>query len=280
MSSALPRRRAALRPLAAALGLALACALAAGPAVADVHVYKARHRVADELLPLAETALAGQGSAVVDHGTNSLVLMGPPGAIADALAVLDAQDRALRTVVLHYASRRQRELEREGVRVEWQAGGGSLRIGNVIDPSSGSRVAASAEATSERHELALDGVVRILEGQSGSLTTGTGRPFAVHDSAGTHTEWISADSGFEARARILGDGRVRVELLPMQARFEANGDVAHSGGSMTLELEPGQTRVVGGLSSAGREERSDLLSGAERRQDEGDLLLLLRAEIE
>ena len=273
-------RTPALRRPSAALVLALACVLAAGGALADVRVYKAQHRVADELLPLAETALAGQGSAVVDHGTNSLVLMGPPGAIADALAVLDAQDRALRTVVLRYASRRRSELERDGVRVAWQAGGGSLRIGNLVDPDAGSHVAARAESEGERRELALDGVIRILEGQSGRISTGASRPFVVHDAAGTQTEWLSADSGFEARARILGDGRVRVELAPTQAHFEPSGDLAHTGGSMTVELEPGRTVVVGGLATASREEHRELLSGAERRQADDELLLVLRAAIE
>ncbi len=275
MSRVLPWRLPSL-----ALALMLGGLLAAGEALGDVQVYKARHRVADELLPLAETALAGAGSAVVDHGTNSLVLMGPPGAIADALAVLEAQDRALRTVVLHYASRGRRELEREGVRVEWQAGGGSLRIGNVVDPAAGSHVTAEAEGTAERRELALDGVVRILEGESGRIVTGTARPFVVHDASGTSTQWVSADSGFEARARILGDGRVRVELDPVQAHFEPNGDVARSGGRLAVELAPGRTLAVGGLSTSSRQERSDLLSGAERRQEDDDLLLLLRAEIE
>jgi hypothetical protein len=260
--------------------LTLACVVAAGGALADVRVYKARHRVADELLPLAETALAGSGSAVVDHGTNSLVLMGPPGAIAEALGVLEAQDRALRTVVLHYASRERRELEREGVQVEWQAGGGSLRIGNVIDPAAGSHVTAQAGSADERRELALDGVVRILEGQSGRITTGAARPFAVHDASGTSTEWVSADSGFEASVRILGDGRVRVELEPQQARFEPDGEVAHAGGAFSLELAPGRTLAVGGLATASQEERREPLSGAEHRRKDAELLLLLRAEIE
>ena len=65
-----------------------------------VHVYEVRHRVAEELLPLAETAMAGEGRVAVDRRTNALVLSGSRQAVASALSLLGALDVRARTVVL------------------------------------------------------------------------------------------------------------------------------------------------------------------------------------
>ena len=40
-----------------------------------MELYRPKHRLAEELLPLAQTALAGEGNAAVDAGTNSLLLV-------------------------------------------------------------------------------------------------------------------------------------------------------------------------------------------------------------
>ena len=74
------------RATALALSLllfSLAAARAEGPAV---EVYKVANRTAAELLPLAETAMAGEGSAALDAGTNSIVLLGPRSAVERTLA--------------------------------------------------------------------------------------------------------------------------------------------------------------------------------------------------
>src|SRR5262249_42676935 len=72
----------AMKPARAGRLLWLALALVlARPAAADSVVYRPRSRLAEELLPLADAALAGEGRAVVDPGTNSLVLLGPRPAL-------------------------------------------------------------------------------------------------------------------------------------------------------------------------------------------------------
>src|SRR5262249_36314878 len=59
--------------------LAMAVLGLAEPAAAQVvHVYEVRHRIAEELAPLVETALAGEGHVVADRRTNALVLSGSP----------------------------------------------------------------------------------------------------------------------------------------------------------------------------------------------------------
>jgi type II secretory pathway component GspD/PulD (secretin) len=87
-----------LRRLALLACAAIWLALPAGAQV--VHVYEVRHRVAEELLPLAETAMAGEGRVAVDRRTNALVLSGSRQAVASALSLLGALDVRARTVVL------------------------------------------------------------------------------------------------------------------------------------------------------------------------------------
>jgi hypothetical protein len=90
-----------------------------------------QHRAAEDLLPVVETALAGEGTASVDPTTNSLVLSGEPRAIAVALQLLAMQDRARRTVRIEAWSERQSELKAAGHRVDWSPEGGGLRVGRL-----------------------------------------------------------------------------------------------------------------------------------------------------
>ena len=185
-----------------------------------VEVYRARHRTAGELQPLAATALGEHGSAAVDPGTNSLVIAGEAAAVADALAVLALQDRALRTVLLHYGSRGDTQLQRAGVRIAWSVAGRSLRIGNVVFPDgrSGAVIAAGAGQASASRDLGS--MLRILEGQTGRISTGEARPIHTRQHDGWRsTEYVRAETGFEARPRVLPDGRVEVALRPFQERF-------------------------------------------------------------
>src|SRR5262245_50473102 len=74
------------------IGLGLVIGLAAAAAAQSLRVYAVRHRTAEELAPLVESALGGEGRAIADRRTNQIVLTGPPRAVASALEVLAALD--------------------------------------------------------------------------------------------------------------------------------------------------------------------------------------------
>jgi type II secretory pathway component GspD/PulD (secretin) len=275
-----------------ALLLVAALAVLAAPALArDVtKVYRPQHRSAAELLPLVEAAMGGEGRAVVDAQTNALVLAGPSRAVADALVVLAQQDRRLRTVVLRYESKSTRELEAAGIRVAWSAGSGGVRVGNVLWPGSGSGAVVAPEGRSVTRTSGFAGTLRLVEGGSGRLLTGTSAPIttrSVHPGFGGRgvvvhesTEIVNADTGFDASARILGDGRVEVALDPYEASLDTSGRVRRSEASTTVVLEPGKTFAVGGLDRTTSSHGIDLptAAGAERTREER--VLLLGAEIE
>jgi type II secretory pathway component GspD/PulD (secretin) len=264
--------------------LLVALALASGAPASgapQAEVYRVQHRSAEELLPYAEAALGSEGRAVVDPGSNSLVLICERSdLLRSALALLRAQDRALRTVVLDYQSQRESELVSQGIRIDWGVATGGLRMGNLIVPPGQSRVRVAAQAEHGSSSASLGASVRILEGRSARIASGETVPLATRQRGGVTTTLVPADSGLEAHARVLGDGRVLLELRPFEARFQRDGRIETAEASTTLTLEPGKTVVIGGLSGAQGAASLDGFAGtgSGRTRDERVLLLTVRIE--
>jgi len=265
--------------LAALIAPAARDASAEDGAPGRAQVYACQYRVADELLPLAQTILAGEGQAVVDRGTNSIVLIGPPATVADAMALLAKQDRKARTILVHYASRSVRALEAAGVRIAWRAGSGSASIGTATFPPGTTGIVASVGAREAQGEGRFAGTLRIVEGRSGRIVTGQSVPITTRGRWTERTEYVTAESGFDTRARVLGDGRVQVDLAPIQSTLRRDGSVAFMGGDTSLILTPGETVVLGNIQEA-REEAERGIDGVRARSVSDDTVLLLRAEVE
>src|SRR5215468_5131054 len=182
--------------------VAVAVGCLAVPATAQVvRVYAVKHRTAEELAPLVEPAIAGEGKVIADRRTNSLALLG-------------ALDVRARTVVLHYEARNSGELASAGASVRWHAGAGAFRVGDVAWPTGAAAVAVGVEGDAARHASTLAGELRILEGQTGRISSGTSLPLrsrrvsrgrygAVVDES---TQYVTAESGFEATPHVLRDG--------------------------------------------------------------------------
>ena len=255
----------------------LAAARAEGP---TVEVYKAANRTAAELLPLAETAMAGEGSAALDSGTNSIVLLGPRSAVERTVALLRQQDQRRQTVVLRYESKRVEELAAEQIRVEWSVGGGSVRVGNVFFPGGRTGVRVSGGAVRSHGEDALAGILRVMDGEAGHI--GSGRSVPVH-SRGVYTSsttFVAAERGFTARPRILAPDRVQVEIAPTDDSVDDRGRVEFTGASTTVIVKPGETVALGGISrsSDGHSAGSRVITSSERAKDERVLLLTVDIE--
>jgi type II secretory pathway component GspD/PulD (secretin) len=270
------------------IGITLAFCLLALPAQAAdvVRFYKVQHRTAEELLPLARSAMASEGSVEADPGSNSLLLAGSREGVAATLLLLSRVDRPLRVVLLRYQSQRLRELESQGIAVDWSGDAGAVRVGDVRWPRDGVAVRVGEDAGSR--ESAFAGEVRILEGQSASILTGQSLPvttgrirqggtnFAVHPS----TTFVPVESGFEAQARVLGDGRIQIELRPLDSQLRAAGRVEYSSAATTVVLEPGRTVALAGLSRAADAGSASFAARAGSSQRGDESLLLLTAKVE
>jgi type II secretory pathway component GspD/PulD (secretin) len=265
--------------------LALACALVvlvAASAMAEqrFHVYRPLSRAAAELQAPAQASLGSEGTATVDAASNALVLIGDPAAIQATLALLAELDGPRPTVVLHYQSKRQTDLEASGVRIDWSVDAGSVRIGNVHVPPGVDLLVIRPFDLREKRNATLAGMLRIQDGQSGRIETGSSVPVVEHVSPWeSRVGSVSAASGFEARPRVQADGRVRVSLQPFEGQLSRRGVVHHSGASTEVVVVPGETVAIGGLTQP-RAQRSAGTGGVGREQRYDDWLLLLRTEVE
>jgi len=262
-----------------ALLIALVFVALAAHAERKVHIYRPLSRSATELLAPAQAALGDGGSAAVDAGTNALVLIGDPPAVAAALDVLQQLDRPLATVILHYESERLEDLAARGVHVAWNVGSGSFRIGNVAAPPGEDLVAVHPfdDATARKSRLA--GTLRVQDGQTGRIETGATLPIVHSTPWESQVGFVSASSGFEARPQLLGDGRVRVSLQPFEGALQPGGAIRTGGAATEVTVTPGETVAIGGLSQPS-EQRSRGLGGASEEKSYEDWVLLLRAELE
>jgi len=247
-----------------------------------VEVYPVQYRVADELQPIAQAIVGAEGSATVDPGTNSLVLVGDAGAVAEALAVLARQDRRPRTIVLRYDTKRIAELAALGFDVRWTAEAGNFRIGNVRrPPGSGSSVDVRARESMKGLTDSFSGTMRVTEGATTRIETGTIVPYTTVGRRGPNTEFVDATTGFEASARILGDGRVEVDLAAFAGRpVGRSGRIERTDASTRVLLTPGETAVIGRLDQAREGQGAETLGGSRRASGSDETVLLLRAEIE
>ena len=246
-----------------------------------MEVYKAKHRTAEELVPLAETVLAEKASVAVDEGTNSLVLIGDAGAIADALTLLATQDRALRSILLRYDTRRVRELATQGFQMNWTASTGAFRLGSVRPaPHPGSAIRTKASETVQRLVDSFSGTMRVSEGATTRIETGTVVPYTTHGPSGPSTEFVNATTGFEAKARILSDGRVQVDLETFARQLRLDRSLDSMAGSTNVIVKPGVLVAIGSSSEVGSLDRTNSLEGKRSERLGDEIVLLLMANLE
>lgn len=248
------------------------------PALADMQVYRPLHRAGEDLVPLVEAALGPEGSVAVDGNTGALVMIGSAGAIAQALKLLAVQDRALRTVFIEHETRTLRDLEASGQRVAWSVGDGPLRVGNVESSRSGVslQMGERRDARSGSHGSAL----RVLEGEWGRISQGSEVLLPIGSARYPGAVRVAADSGLEVRPRILGDGRVRLDLRPFEAKLHPGGVVSQQSATTTLVVVPGRPAVVGGIGRSASGSTSTLGGGGARGDARDESLLVVRVTLD
>src|SRR2546425_475033 len=84
---------------------------------------------------------------------------------------------------LHAAAARTREpagaLASSGASVHWRAGAGGFRIGDVSWPRGAAALAIEVEGEAARRASTLAGELRILDGQSGRISSGASLPITA-----------------------------------------------------------------------------------------------------
>lgn len=181
--------------------------------------------------------LAGPGVGL-SHYNNQLIVRAEPAEIARLRGVLAEVDRPLRTLLVSV-----RQTTDQGYGMDRGDIAGGLGEG---EPSLRGRLSGRS---GERHDEAGQ-KVRVLEGGWAFIRTGTAVPVREHSydpRSGTIREssrYLSADSGFYARARITGDG-VIIDISPRQARLSGGALEARTIAT-TISAPLGEWVEVGG----------------------------------
>ena len=125
----------------------------------------------------------------------------------------------------------------------------------------------------------LSGSLRLLSGGSGSIVTGDAIPFVSGTAYAASIDFVRAESGFEARASVLGNGDVALELRPFDGRLVAGG-VRYTAAATELILAPGETVVVGTIGHERAAQQVDRLGGLSKRQGSDEQVLFVSVAVE
>jgi hypothetical protein len=253
----------------------------------EIVLYEPGHRVADELLPLAQTVLGDSGSATLDAATNSILLVGPEADVAQAVEILRAQDRAPRTIVVYQEWLRRAELRESGIDVRWEVARGDLRMGTIRPPASGDRIAIQTYAAfRSEHEQRAERLT-LIEGASARIETGTIVPYPESRAKTARRDaptsrgiaWIDVSSGLTTSARVLGNGRIHLELSPIRSALGPKGTILRVSATTVIELELGEMRVIAGVEESRNESRARTARSRESEEHDERLVLLVSAEL-
>ncbi len=211
----------------------------------------------------------------------------PLALLMAAVACAGSRDPSLHDVLVHYESRRVDELDAEGLRIDWQAVSGKLRVGNVVprrsEPPVSAPPPAERERESERESL------RMLEGESGRIATDVGAPIATRALIPYRVrEAISfddeAEAGFDVTPHVLSDGRVRLELTPFDERFGPPGEggpqAARPAPAATVTVAPGARVAIGGLAHESTASGGSGFSSIGRPEVREERVLVVWVEVE
>ena len=272
--------------------IVLALLLMLGPSSARAQrvteVFVPNHRIAEELMPVAQAALGSEGSATLDARSNSVILIGPRGIVDEALALLKRQDRRTPVVLIHYQSIALSELARAGLEIDWEIEVG-MGVGRVsVSSANASMGSSSAEARGRFYRTgeseAFSGRLRILSGQVGHVGRGRTVPLEGRDLLGRVVLGsATAERGFSASPRVLGNGRIQLEFTNTEATVDDAGRVEFSNATTTLIVDPGETVAIGSLAQSSRVEKKGGKFYSTRistRSSEDKRIFLLTLEVE
>lgn len=243
-----------------------------------VELYRAKHRPARELVPIARSALGTDGDVTLDARTATLVLNGSPEAVQRALALLGRLDRALRQVVVESEVRTIEERDALAARVEWQTTLGPVRIGTLPLSRDGLAVVVRGDRSGERSVARAR--LRVTEGGTGIVRTGTALPVLFRPYWGTiATTFAPVETGFEVRVLALEGDQFHLELRPFAGRVEEDGALSYVAAATSITVSAGETVVLAQTSRDGEAGTTDP-SGVETSRDHQERVVLISVDVE
>jgi type II secretory pathway component GspD/PulD (secretin) len=150
------------------------------------------------------------------------------------------------------------------------------------------------EGGAARRTSTFAGELRILDGQSGRIATGTEAPVTSRRIRRTRhgamieesTQLANAESGFEATPRVLRDGRVELALRGFESSLRTrssftgsdaarpDGVIDRASAETRIVLAPGATVALGGITRAESAQHGSFAGGGASDAAQERLLLV------
>jgi len=254
-------------------------------------VYKAKHRTVEELAGMIHPLLGPDGKLSIDPRTNSLI-------VADAKENLGRIEKFLETADLAPASVRvsmeyaeKGRLEARGLTVNWVAGEGGFRFGNLgalpADWDRGIRITGKHKTyTTSRADRFF---LLVQSGSEGRIDLGKTVPHAkwlvdYSRSQGYLTvgvDFVEANTGFVVSPRVTGEC-ILLSITPRVSYFTEGtvSEIVYREAATTLMVGDGETVAVAGSEGESATLSTSILSGIESSRVSGDWLMLLTCRIE
>ena len=243
-----------------------------------LETYRIQHRPVADLVRIAEQAMGNDGLVTLDPRTATLILNGSPAAVQRTLALLAELDRPLRHVDLRYQIRDAADFDDLEARVAWQASAGPVRVGTLGGAGDGVsedgvRIGITAQRGNTR--VTSGSSLKVLEGSPGVIQTGEAFPFIYEPYYDTETTtFIPAETGLEATATVLGDGKVQLDLRPVAGRADQTGRLRYTEAATFLIVAPGETVVFANVSRDTTDESVGLDGGSKSSLRQNQVLLI------
>ena len=255
----------------------------------EVFVYKMKYRIAEELFGPVTAVLSPTGRASIDSRTNSLVIVDRPESVAQARALLEAQDVRQRNIQITVETVTKKDLDARHLEVDWAYRTGGWQIGNipVVLPDSGFSALATAGAERGRSNARAVQTVTVMNDGRAEIATGHEVPFtdvfygyvAGHGYAATHTHWAAVDTGFVVHPRLIGNDRILIEIMPrMRNLSPGGGSIEVTEAATQIEVKDGGAVVIGSSNRERNQVLREILRGGRRVRAGEDTFLLVRAQ--
>ncbi len=277
--------RTAIR-IIVAIWVVLACAATLAEAQ-TLEVYSLRARSAEELLPIAERILGSDGKAVVDRATNAIVLSGSAEAVARAVETLSLLDQPRQNVRIRWKRVDMADLEARDFELRWRVRAGALRVGSLYRRGVAVSLTLQFEELAQRLAGNASGEVRVIDGEFARISMGASIPVTTRSRVSGRfgsviretTRLASAESGLEARPRVLGDGNIELLLRPFQSDLRADGSVRTSELETRVQVRPGEMVAIGELEESVAVRSGDGLTSRGQVEVERRQVFFIAAEL-
>jgi type II secretory pathway component GspD/PulD (secretin) len=252
----------------------------------EVLVHKMKHRLAEELQGPVSAVLSETGRVQIDSRTNSLVIVDSPGHVAQARALLEAQDVRQRNIRITVETLTRSELDARRLDVDWAVRTGGWRIGTVPAYKEGFRARVTAEAARDSSERRAVQTVTVMNDGNADIATGHAVPYTdvLHGYAVGHgytvasTRWVAVDTGFNVHARTLGSDRIWLEITPRMRNLSGGGAIAFTEASTQMEVPDGGSVILGSSSQQRDSALAEVLRGGRRAREDEETLLMVTAQ--